>query len=137
MKYISGIHALNIRCALDTCGDWHQSSIQWEKPTVMESDNSVFGDFGIETNKKIPNHEQRFNVANHIRALLDLLATGAFGYAQGMKRDFICNDSYNELIFRKVLLLTRSKHWEAINQFLGKEYGSQWLTYWSKVNAAR
>ncbi len=48
MKYISGIHALNLRCSLQTCGDWHQSGIQWKMPTVRESSNSLFGDYGIE-----------------------------------------------------------------------------------------
>lgn len=41
MEYISGIHALNLICNLDTCGDWHQSAIQWDNPTMFNS-NELF-----------------------------------------------------------------------------------------------
>ena len=51
MKYISLIHALNIPCHLETCGDWHASSIQWENPHILESDHSLWGDYGIEENE--------------------------------------------------------------------------------------
>ena len=54
MKYISGIHALNLRCSLETCGDWHASGIQWKNLTVRESSDSVFGDYGIEDNSSVP-----------------------------------------------------------------------------------
>jgi len=34
MKYITGIHALNLPCSLDTCGDWHSlkmmALMQWQ-----------------------------------------------------------------------------------------------------------
>lgn len=129
MRYITGIHALNLRCSLETCGDWHQSAIQWSAPTMKESEGSVFGDFGIEENEHVPEHPGRHFVANHIRALLDLLADQAFGYAQGMKDDFICNDRYTPIIFREVLKLSQSPHWSKIRDFMGREYGLQWLAF--------
>jgi len=58
MKYITGIHALNLSCELETCGDWHQSAIQWVHPTILESIGSIFGDYGIEHNKPIPEHKE-------------------------------------------------------------------------------
>ena len=73
MQYITGQHALNIPCPLLTCGDWHQSAIQWNYPLFRNSNDSVFGDYGIEKNVAIPEHTEKYNVANHIRALLDLL----------------------------------------------------------------
>lgn len=68
MKYISGIHALNLRCSLETCGDWHASGIQWKNLTVRESSDSVFGDYGIEDNSSVPGHPGNHKAANHIRA---------------------------------------------------------------------
>lgn len=84
MKYVSLIHALNISCSLETCGDWHASSIQWKRPHILESDYSLWGDYGIEKNKIIPEHNQKYNVANHI---------------------FICNTKYNEKYCRKVMII--------------------------------
>lgn len=43
MRYLSGIHALNLKCELDTCGDWHQSAIQWERLKLYESNESLWG----------------------------------------------------------------------------------------------
>ena len=37
MQYITGQHALNIPCPLLTCGDWHQSAIQWKYPLFRNS----------------------------------------------------------------------------------------------------
>ena len=110
MLYVSLIHALNIPCLLDTFGDWHQSGIQWKTPHIFNSKNSLWGEYGIEKNKKIPEHKKRYNVANHIRALLDLLYIGNFSVAEGMKEDFICNDKYNEEIFNKVYMMRNLSH---------------------------
>ena len=129
MKYITGIHALNLNCDLDTCGDWHQSGIQWERPTMMESDESIFGDYGLEYNKRIPEHNELYVTANHIRALLDLLYVGNFGYAQGMNDDFICNEKYDQEVFDKVILLKNQENWPDIDYFMTYEYREKWLDY--------
>lgn len=63
--------------------------------------------------------------SNHIRALLDLVSEGNFGYAQGMNKDFICNNK----VFSKLLLLRTSHMWEKIKGFIGKEYGVAWLRF--------
>lgn len=132
MKYISGQHALNLPCALNTCGDWHTSALQWTNPFMLESDNSIFGDYGIETGRSIPEHVQSYSVANHIRALLDLLQMGHFSVAQGMRNDFICSDEYDEEIFGKVLLLKESPSWQQIDRFMNKEYSRSWREYKEK-----
>lgn len=129
MKYISGIHALNLTCDLLTCGDWHQSAIQWKRPQMRDSTCSVFGDWGIESNKAIPEHTELFYSANHIRALLDLIDEGNFAIAQGMKDDFICNDDYNDLVFEKVWLLKDSTQWEKIDAFMSREYRLYWVRF--------
>lgn len=51
MKYLTGIHALNLPCQLSTCGDWHTSALQWSSLSLKESDDSVFRDYGIEENR--------------------------------------------------------------------------------------
>ena len=129
MLYISGIHALNLTCSLETCGDWHQSGICWDRLNLYDSDKSIFGEYGIEKDKYIPFLNETYNVANHIRALLDLLEQGHFTVAGGMRDDFICNDKYNEEIFYKVLLLKNKSHWEKVDAFMKKEYKSDWLEF--------
>lgn len=46
MRYISGFYALNIPCSLYTTGDWHQSCLDWNKVVFLESEKSIFGDWG-------------------------------------------------------------------------------------------
>lgn len=136
MLYVTGIHALNLECGLNTCGDWHTSAIQWENPTIMESDGSIFGEYGIEKNRTIPEHSEKYNVANHIRALLDLIQSGNFSLAQGMKNDYICCDEYNDEIFSQVYKLNKCNNWDKINDFMEKEYNRSWRIWKSKNSDA-
>ena len=129
MRYITGVHALNLPCSLETCGDWHCSALQWEKPNIRESEHSFFGDYGIEQDVTIPEHAETYAAANHIRALLDLLELGKFSVAQGMNRDFICNDRYTEEIFDKVYSMKSLPGWHEIDRFMGREYYGKWLNY--------
>lgn len=130
MKYISGIHALNLPCELQTSGDWHKSALKWKYLTLLESSTSPFGDYGISTEpRNIPEHERKFFVANHIRACLDMLDLGDFSNLEGMNRDYIANDSYNEQIFCKVLLLKNHKNWKNIDLFMEKEYLLKWKRF--------
>lgn len=131
MQYITGIHALNLPCALNTCGDWHTSALRWEKITWRESFQSPFNDYGIEMHRSIPFLQiPDCNIANHIRALLDLLHEGNFATAQGMRDDFIGNDAYTQEIFAKVLLLQGEENWTVIDAFMEREYKLQWLQFY-------
>jgi len=129
MRYITGKHALNLPCSLLTGGDWHCSALRWEKVTFANSEDSFFGDYGIEYYSSVPEHEGTYAVANHIRALLDLLVTGNYSVAKGMNRDFIGNDDYNDEIFNKIAEMKVLPHWKAIDAFIGSEYYSKWLNY--------
>ena len=133
MQYITGIHALNLPCSLLTCGDWHQSALQWEKPRFRNSEDSFFGDYGIEQCSVVPENEGTYAVANHIRALLDLLELGNYSLAQGMNEEFIGNDDYTDEIFDKVTLMKDLSHWRGIDRFMGQEYYGKWLDYKRKV----
>ena len=129
MIYVSGIHALNIPCSLETCGDWHSSALRWKDVDIRDSSKSIFGDYGIESGHRIPHHEGTYNVANTIRALLDLLDDGNVAQAQGMNEDFICNSAYDEEVFEKVFLLRDRCNWDKINAFMGKEYKMKWVRF--------
>lgn len=134
MKYISLIHALNLPCNLNTCGDWHCSSLQWKSVPLLDSKDSIFDDYGIEKNKTIPEHKEKYNVANHIRAILDLLYIGNFTVAQGMNKDFLVTKEYNKEIFRKVLLMLNLPHWNKIDEFMTKEYLKEWVNYKKEIS---
>lgn len=132
MRYVTDIHALNLPSDTDTTGDWHASAIQWSHLRMAESSDSAFGDWGITRNSPvaIPEHEgQRFNVANHVRAVLDMLEHGRLSVARGMREVYIGNDAYNVEIFPRVLLLRETEIWPDIDRFMKKEYGLEWLGY--------
>ena len=134
MKYISLIHALNLPCNLNTCGDWHCSSLQWDDISLLDTKDSIFDDYGIEKNKTIPEHKEKYNVANHIRAILDLLYLGNFTVAQGMNKDFLVTKEYNKEIFGKVLLMLNLPHWNLIDEFMTKEYLKEWVNYKKEIS---
>lgn len=132
MLYLSGIHALNTNCLLNTTGDWHSSALKWNgvDQRLVDSKKSVFDDYGIETNKNIPFvSDNKYNVANHIRACLDLLSEGKFAELQGMRKDFICTNEYDDEIFEKVCLLKEQSNWQEIDAFMEKEYMLKWMNY--------
>lgn len=126
MLYISGIHALNIEDSLETCGDWHTSALQWERIDLLDSDKTIFKDWGIETDKSIPEHDELYNVANTLRAILDLMVKGSTGYLKGFRDDFICTDIYNQEFFEKVVVLRDLPHWNDINNLMKREFMFEW-----------
>jgi hypothetical protein len=72
MEYITGIHALSLNCSLDTSGDWHTLAIQWHTPNKKNTKDSIWLDYEIETNSRVPGTPGTHYAANHIRACLDL-----------------------------------------------------------------
>ena len=129
MDYITGIQALNIRCTLDTCGDWHSVCMDWSNPTISNSETSVFKEWGLEGPKSVPDNSKKYYVANHIRACLDLMEKGQTRFLYGMRDDFICNDNYSRVIFEKVIQLKDSCYWLDINNLMIHEYRMQWLGF--------
>ena len=132
VEYITGIFALNLPCALNTCGDWHQSGLNWSDLKTTNTKTRFFGDYGIEPNHIIPEHDGTYHVANTIRALLDLLEDGNFALAQGMNEDFICNEKYTPEVFMMVSKMCSLPNWNQIDAFMGKEYKTQWLRFKEK-----
>lgn len=126
MKYISLIYALNLPCKLDTFGDWHSTSLDWNNLQILDTENSIWGEYGIEKSRNIPFLNGEYNVANHIRAILDMLYLQQFAVAQGMNNDFIVTHKYDKEIFEKVLMLKDVPYWEQIDKFMTKEYLKEW-----------
>lgn len=133
MLYITDIHALNLPCALGTTGDWHHSAIQWDSPRTLESSESPFGDWGIEADRGIRYAGQTIehaNVANHVRACLDMIERGRLTCAQGMREDFLDGDrTFDEDIFSRVALLRFRDNWNEIDAFMKREYGMDWVDW--------
>jgi hypothetical protein len=127
MQYISGIPALNLTCNLKTDGDWHHSAIDWETAFIWETDESPLGQRGI-YERDVPT-KGKMPVANHIRAIADLLDKGFYGPAQGAREDFINNEDLTPLVFDMVWMLRGNKNWVGIDTFMGKEYGCDWLVF--------
>ena len=127
MKYITGRYALNLPCSLGTPGDWHYYALDWEHPQVKESATAFFGNFGLESHQDVPGHAGTLWVANHLRALLDLLADGAIPIARGMKDNYLNAPKLNQIAFSKVWELRHLGHWNAIDDFMLREYGLEWV----------
>lgn len=127
MKYITGIHALNLECSLNTCGDWHQSSIDWKNIWFAESNGSIFGDWGIEKNTLNSIVYRGVPHANHLRAIIDLMYLKNYrNYLKGFREDFICTDEYNDEFFEKVYMLHELKEWDEIAALMKREYMQLW-----------
>lgn len=129
MKYLTGVFALNIEDNLETCGDWHTSALDWNKIKLVESDDSIFKDYGIESNKSIPEHDELYNVANTLRAVLDLMVNKQTRYLKGFRNDFFCTDKYNDEFFSKVIQLRNLDNWEEINHLMKYEFFFKWDDY--------
>ncbi|MDR2199906.1 MAG: hypothetical protein LBR53_10725 [Deltaproteobacteria bacterium] len=131
MKYLTGRQALNLPCLLSTNGDWHHCNMIWKFNSlkIQESNDSVFKDYGIELDRKIPENSGLFAVANHIRVILDYLEKGQFDGIRGFRNDYICNDEYMIEIFKKVTLLQTKSFWNKIDEIMGLEYFSKWLKF--------
>lgn len=133
MHYITGRYALNLPCGLKTPGDWHFYALDWSKVIWADSADSVWGDYGIELHNDVPGQTGEVGVANHIRALLDLIAAGAFPVAWGMRENYLNNDALAPEVFAKVWLLHVSPNWDDVDHFMVIEYLSLWLQWKQKV----
>lgn len=114
VTYITGIHALNIPCSLNTSGDWHRGSLDWDNPYTRDTEDSVFKDWGLEE------HPIGL-VANHIRAVLDILEEGKkIPLINTFHYDFISNSEYDDLIREKSMLLQNLPHYRVIKEVVDR-----------------
>lgn len=146
MRYISGIHALNLNHGGATGGDWHASALRWENICTLDTANMALGSWGVLRNRLVHLPERGLasaangeaarelvlvcaNVASHERACLDMLELGRFAQVKGMRRDFICNESLTQGILEHAFELRKCNNWAQIDQFLRLEYGLDWIIF--------
>ena len=132
MKYLTGMHALNVPCPSKTCGDWHQSAYKWETLTMGETEGSILGDYGIFLSDKVPDGNggyRKMYVADTIRALFDLIIKNDYANAQGMREDFICNEDYTPEVFSIADKFKGTPYWEYVDYALTREYELEWLNH--------
>ena len=134
MKYITGWIAFATPCELDTVGKWnlHKNEFLDEyNMTLYESDESPFGDWGIETDKLVDYHEDTtYNVANHIRAYVDMLYQGRFSELKNIYMEVIDCPKALDMIFKLVDdKLRDQKGFQIIDEFLEREYGNLWRSF--------
>lgn len=133
MKYLSGVLALNIhRPSDDTDGDWHETSIDWQDidNSFKDTKGSVFKDYGVI--KNIKHLDKIFNVANHVRACLDLIDELDFEPVGQMRDAYINNEKYTKEIFDKIYslkVLKNTDDWSRIDKFMLNEYTIDWYNY--------
>jgi transcriptional regulator with XRE-family HTH domain len=137
IKYLSMMFALNVtpKTYTKTSGDWHRFNF-FSQPRRIEFtciDDNPLGAWGIDNNVEIPTFgngkPKKYKVANHLRALLDMLYYNRLLSAQGMKHDYIVTDEYNKVFFQKVKLLLALAHWSEIDQLMDNEFGVEWRKY--------
>lgn len=133
MEYVTGVYALNLPAPEGTPGDWHFSALDWHNVRISDTNNSIFGEWGLHT-YEVPYHGNMI-VANHIRACLDLIEQGNFGTPQGMRNNFIDDEKYTPIIFSKVVLLRNTDSWDKIDSFMGSEYFCQWTDFKERIGA--
>lgn len=129
MLYLSGIFALNVKGSLETCGDWHSSLLNWNSIELVESEDSFFKDWGIERGIPIPERTGKFNVANTLRAVLDLMLENRLSYLSGFRNNFFGTDIYDKEFFDKVLELRFLNHWDEIDSLMKIEFRLKWDVY--------
>lgn len=127
MLYVTGVDALNLHDPSDdTTGDWHPTSLRAGTPTVMDSDESPLGLWGIIRRKTWDGEEVW--AASHVRACMDLLTTGNLAQFQGSRHDYICNEAYTPDVIGAAMVLARAPKTAtaAIERAMSKEYPMEW-----------
>lgn len=127
MKYVTGVYGLNIENSKETCGDWHTSALDWSKVSMLESKGSIWGDWGIESSKSIPEHDGLHYVADDMHSVLDLMGVyGRLRWLRGFRNDFFCTDRYNQEFLEKVYMLRGKDNWEDICSLMKREFMWEW-----------
>lgn len=140
MKYLTGILAFQIPCELNSRGLWNRSKkdfVNDELFTLAESENSRWKDWGIELNKLIPGREYAlWNVANHVRAYLDMLVDKRFDELKGLFIEAIFDPKCRQDIFMASYgKLRHLADWQEYDSFMRSEFGNAWESYKDSVRS--
>ncbi len=127
MRYVTGMHALNLGDRSSTPGDWRFSAMDRPRPVWLDADSPPFGMYDIGSCEapalgKAP-------VAGHVRACLDLIEPGSYGSAQGMRDDFLDDPLTDVPVMEHVLMLRNRPDWADIDRFMGQNtWDHGWIT---------
>ena len=127
MRYVTGLHALNLGDRSATPGDWHFSAMDWSHPLELDTDSSPFGMYDVRVHE-VPTMG-RVPVAGHVSACLDLIEQGLYGSAQGMRDHFLDNPATDAPVMEHIWTLRSRDDWPGIDRFMGREYLGAWLDY--------
>lgn len=128
MQYLTGRAALNIVCQLNTMGDWHSTSIDWNNCKYNDTEESIYGDWGLEEGNH-PITNESIVKANHIRAILDIMegtTTTSIDWLYGFHYDFLSTNEYDDILIEKVLMLKDNPRWPGINKLMSKTLPLKW-----------
>lgn len=130
MKYITGFHALSLKCAtgITVTGDF---AADWSKPLYGESEVSIFGDWGIEKNTQNKCLKPDTYHANHLRAIVDLMCNEKNIYYLDYIFYSITNEVSNEnkeQLFEHVKMLSGLPWWDEINKLMLNRFKFEWFT---------
>lgn len=139
MKYVSGIVAFEVPCNRNSVGTWGIPKRYYVDDTLFvlkDSENSPFGDYGIEKDKLVKHREYTvFNVADHVRAYLDMLYECKFDELKGLYyecvKDLKCRSDIFTYTFYK---LRNLDIFPQVNEFMYEEFGNAWHSYIDAVN---
>ena len=149
--YITGLYALNIPAPEGTTGDWHQVfRHRAGRPPTQEvtlgggeySTNHLFGSWGVTEGRErlesvglaVPDEMRNVYVANHMRAIADLVYESVRKYGtvrrlQGATRDWLDTNEQRDTVFamaRRIAADSASdaEVVEAIEQWIADETGT-------------
>lgn len=109
MTYISGWEALNIPNSDGKTADWHPLLYLADKNSVKTYEsNEILGDLGIQK-RYVKFLDKEAYVANHARAIADLVYKGETNGLKNCVRDYLENDEEAELFGYLKLINTNEK----------------------------
>lgn len=132
MIYLTGIACFGVSCQLDSCGTWNITKDIFLNGGFVEKDTvgSWFGEYGIEKDKLVPYRDELYNVANHVRVYLDMLADCEFNALTGLFEQMINSMECRAAIFKMVKnVLSSHVRYKEIYDFMVGEFGNAWLSY--------
>ncbi len=139
MMYLTGRLAFGIPCSLDTPGDWEILDDEYatDEFKLVDSTGSPYGDWGIEQNVLVPTKEYCLhNVANHVRAYLDMIYNKQFDELNLVFEKCIDNGNVRKDIFMMVLgKLRMLPDYDEYNKFMQDTFGNAWESYKQGVYA--
>lgn len=131
MKYLSGIHALNVPCEEYGNMDWHRGSLDWSKEyllennKLLESEKSILKEWQINREIQIVGFQDKVKVASIVRAICDMILNKEFTYIEGVKNYLCLEKQQVEDICYKIKEVYNED--EEIEEYMGYNFTIFWM----------